>query len=199
MAKYSTRLTLLEKIKNSHDEQSWEDFVHFYRHFIYSIIRKSHLPAEECEDLSQVVLLRLWQALPKFDYDQEKGGFRYWLYRVTQNVVNSELKKQISRKEKFEQNYLPDALMDSESKRQSDVEVWIESEWRIHISNLAYQNVLPQLSDKARRAFEMFLDDVPVEEIAQEIDIKVNSVYIYKNRVKEQIKAEIRHLKDQLE
>lgn len=198
MADYSTRVTLLAKIKDRHDDQSWEDFVYFYRSFIYSIIRKSRLSTAECDDLCQVVLLKLWKALPDFDYDTVKGGFRSWLFRVTQNVVNTELRKQISRREKLEAYDLPE-IFTMDSSKDSDIEKIIEQEWRVHVSNLAYENIAPQLSDKARKAFEMFIDEVPVEKIAEELGIKENSVYIYKNRVKEQLKAEIRHLKEQLE
>ncbi len=85
----TTRITLLEKIKDKDSEQHWEEFVLLYQDFIYSIIRKCGIGFEDSKDLTQAVLLKIWKSLPTFDYDSSKGGLRYWLYRVARNVVNS--------------------------------------------------------------------------------------------------------------
>ena len=37
---YKTRETLLAKLKNKHDDASWEDFVYYYKSYIYIICRK---------------------------------------------------------------------------------------------------------------------------------------------------------------
>ncbi len=39
----NTRETLLIRVKNQHDENSWEDFVFYYKKFIYIICRKMGL------------------------------------------------------------------------------------------------------------------------------------------------------------
>ena len=48
-------------------------------------------------------------------------------------------------------------------------------------------------------AFRLSLKGKAVEEIAEELDLKENSVYRLKNRVKERLIQEIRHLREELE
>ena len=35
----STRITLLQRIRDQHDESSWEDFVVHYRPYIFAVLR----------------------------------------------------------------------------------------------------------------------------------------------------------------
>ena len=77
-----TRVTLLMRVKNQHDDKSWEDFVFYYKKkFIYIICRKMGLNHHDGEEVVQKVLLKLWDKLPEFEYDQG-SRFRGWaLYR----------------------------------------------------------------------------------------------------------------------
>ena len=83
---YKTRETLLEKIKNKHDEASWEDFVFYYRNFIYILCRRMNVNHHDSEEIVQKVLLISWNKLPEFEYDK-KQNFRGWLCQVTKNCV----------------------------------------------------------------------------------------------------------------
>ena len=57
---YHTRETLLEKIRNQHDDKSWEDFVFYYKHFIYIICRRMNLAHHDAEEVVQKVLVKVW-------------------------------------------------------------------------------------------------------------------------------------------
>ena len=69
---YSTRQTLLQRLKNQQDDRSWEEFVFYYQRYIYAIISNMNLPHHDCEDLVQAVLLKAWKILPGFQYDPGK-------------------------------------------------------------------------------------------------------------------------------
>ena len=51
-----TRETLLERIRNRHDEQSWEDFVYYYKQYIYIICRRMGLNHHDAEEIVQKVM-----------------------------------------------------------------------------------------------------------------------------------------------
>ena len=75
----------------------------------------------------------------------------------------------------------------------------MEHEWEIHLTNLALENIAPLFTGKAVDAFRMTLAGKSVEEIAKALDLKDNSVYRLKNRVKERLILEIKHLREELE
>ncbi len=72
---WKTRESLLEKVKDQTDEQSWEDFVYYYSPFIYSVIRGMNISHHDAEEIVQMVLLKSWNKLPEFEYNRGKGRF----------------------------------------------------------------------------------------------------------------------------
>ena len=54
-------------------------------------------------------------------------------------------------------------------------------------------------SGKAVQAFEMTLEELPVDQICQELDLKKESLYVLRNRVKSRFIEEVRHLSRELQ
>ena len=71
---WKTRESLLMRVKDQTDEQSWDDFVRYYRPFIYNLVRGmkiQHHDAEE-EFLADIVVF------PSF---MVSAGERHVIYR----------------------------------------------------------------------------------------------------------------------
>jgi RNA polymerase sigma factor (sigma-70 family) len=83
-----TQPSLLEEMKQSGTRQeAFERFCRLYRPGLVARCRGCGLQPSDAEDITQVILLRLWEALPGFDYDPDKGSFRGYLTRVVGNAV----------------------------------------------------------------------------------------------------------------
>ena len=80
-----TQQTLLLKVKNQYDEEAWEQFVDYYRKYIYAVLINMGVPNTDLDDLSQQIMLKLWKKLPGFDYDPQVGSFRSWLCTIVRN------------------------------------------------------------------------------------------------------------------
>ena len=74
---YQTRATLIQRVQNQQDEQSWAEFVQVYRRYIYAIIRSMNISEHDTEDILQQVLINLWNSLPKMDYEKINRFFLY--------------------------------------------------------------------------------------------------------------------------
>ena len=90
---FHTRMTLIAKLRNQHDEKSWEEFIHFYQKYIQVLIVKDGVPSKDVDDLTQKVLLKLWKNLPEFNYQPHKCKFRSWMRVVVGNMVTSYFRK----------------------------------------------------------------------------------------------------------
>ena len=198
MADWNTRQTLLEKIRDKHDEDSWEDFVFYYKQYIYVVVRSMNLTHHDAEEIVQMVLLKVWEKLPDFQYDKEKGRFRGWLCRVTGNIVKNYLrsrKSQINRVEKFKQqeeiNYLNSVSL-------PEIEKIASREWENYIANIAWKNIENSFNDHVKECFLLMSDEVPVPDIARQLGISESSVYVYKKRVLDRLFAEINRLERDL-
>ena len=198
MADWNTRQTLLEKIRDKHDENSWEDFVFYYKQYIYVVVRSMNLTHHDAEEIVQMVLLKVWEKLPDFQYDREKGRFRGWLCRVTGNIVKNFLrsrKSQINRVEKLKQqeeiNYLNSVSL-------PEIEKIASREWETYIANIAWKNIENSFNDHVKECFLLMSDDIPVPDIAVKLGISESSVYVYKKRVLDRLFAEINRLERDL-
>jgi len=195
---YNTRATLIQRVQNQQDEQSWAEFVEVYRRYIYAIIRSMNISEHDTEDILQQVLINLWNSLPKMDYQKIKR-FRSWLSTVTKNCVTDFIRKRTREANRLEKAAKDNTLIYLKTIRLPEIDSIAEREWEIHLTNLALNNIEPLFSGKAVAAFRLTLQGRSVEEIATELDLKENSVYRLKNRVKERLIQEIVHLRTELE
>jgi RNA polymerase sigma-70 factor (ECF subfamily) len=84
-----TRKTLLEKLRVFEDRQAWTQFMSLYLPMMQVWGRRCGLQDDDVEELTGRLLAKLVDAIPRFDYDPEKGSFRGWLKTVTQREVSN--------------------------------------------------------------------------------------------------------------
>lgn len=88
----STHPTLLAKIACLDNESAWQRFVDGYKPFIADRCRLAGLNETDAEEVTQIVLVSLVRALPKFRYDPMKR-FRGYLTCVVMNATRTYWKK----------------------------------------------------------------------------------------------------------
>ena len=196
---YNTRITLIQRAMKQEDEQAWREFVDVYKNFIYVIIRKMRVKEAAREDILQQVLVKIWQKLPAFEYDKNRAKFRTWIGTITRNTVVEYIRKQVSINKKHESAAYEKSLSYLNSITQPEIEQLAEHEWKLYLTNLAMAKVKNFFSGKALEAFNMSIEGIPNEEIAEQLDLKISSVYLLKSRVKKRLRDEIKHLRDELE
>ena len=187
---WKTSASLLIRIRDQSDEKSWEDFVFYYRPFIYNVVRGMNIPHHDAEEIVQMVLLKSWNKLPKFEYDRGKGRFRGWLCMVTGNTVKDFLRK---RKISLEDLGTEDQIENQSLHHTEDPEIEkiAEREWRRYISRLAWETVSKKFKPQVTQAFLMAIQSQPVEEIVKTLGIAESTVYVYKCRVQKELRKEI--------
>jgi RNA polymerase sigma factor (sigma-70 family) len=186
-----TRETLIMRLRDQRDEDSWKEFDGLYRGYIAAVVRNAGVPSCAIDDVIQDVLLKAWKNLPNFDYDRSRGRFRYWLNTITLNTVRTRFAKE----KRLQQALTGDQRAQLErfigQDSQSEVEKLAEREWKIHVAKLAWTRVVPQLSDKVRMVFEALIDGKDPDQIALEVKIERNTVYVYKRRVEQRLAREV--------
>lgn len=192
---YLTRQTLLKKLKLRLDESSWDEFNTYYGKFIYSVINTLGVNHTDADDISQQVMLKIWNSIDKFNIAQKSGGFRNWIYTITKNTTLNYIagnKSKSSRDELLTQ--------DLENKYSTpEVDELIDEEWNKHISTLAFEKISKKASKKAMDVFIAQFNGESAEQTAERLGIEVTTVYIYRGRIKEKLVAEIKNLREMLE
>ena len=191
--KYNTRETLLQKLQKAEDENSWDEFVKYYEGYIYVVIRSFGVDMNTSEDLLQDVLIKVWKALPKFEYQNEKCRFRTWLCVLIRNTTYNHFKSKANRQS--QQNVSYDNVLSSlDMINAPEIDKIAELEWKSYISNMAWNNVKNSFSDMARQTFEDSMNEMANEDIAEKHDIPESSVRVHKSRIRKVMIKEIARL-----
>ena len=192
-----TRQTLLVRVKDKHDEKSWEEFVFYYEKFVYIICRKFGLTHHDCEEMVQKVMVKLWEKLPDFTYI--KGDrFRGWIYTITSYTVKDFFKMH-TRSETRREKAVDLPAWNLESSSEDDIDSRIEKEWKNYICNLALDNIKNKFSEKVMDVFSKHQKGVSVKALSDEYGLPTNTIYIYIQRVTKKIREEVKHLSSELD
>jgi RNA polymerase sigma-70 factor (ECF subfamily) len=189
---WKTRQTLIGRARDPNDSQAWDEFTDYYGSFIRMVLMQLHAPLDDLEDLSQTILLKLWQSLPKMEMGRDGAKFRTWLGTVIRNTVYTHCSQAASRKRRETNAAVADVVP-------PDIEDIIESEWRKHIIALVIERLNASFSGKAMDVFTMTLDGTSVNDIASALELTKDSVYVLRNRVQSRFRKEARQLRSYLE
>jgi len=194
---YQTRQTLIMRVKNQHDDPSWEEFVGVYRGYIYTVIRNMGIAESDRGELVQQTLIKLWKKLPEIDCGHS-GRFRNWLSTLTKNCVIDFIRKR-KREATLQEKAAGEKALDHFGTVLPDIDLISETAWKQHLATLALDNIEPHFSGKAVRVFRLSLQGLEVPQIAAELNIQESSVYRLKTRVKARLIAEVQRLRSELE
>ena len=190
-----TRYTLLERVKNRADENSWSDFVDIYRPYIYGLVRRMGSNHEDSEDLSQSILLVLWEKIPQFEANFRTGAFRLWLSKLVKNRVINHYVKQNNRSDKIADN-VQDIARELNSMPDDKLQKMFQDEWENYIGVKAWESLENELDENLKKVFQMSMENKSSEEISEKVGIAVPTVYVYRKRVTDRLRKKIKELQD---
>lgn len=184
----ATRPSLLLRIRDPQDEQSWQVFVELYGPLIHRYARNLRLQEADAADVCQEVLSQVARSIRGFQYQPERGRFRDWLGTVTRNRVNRYFKR-VADKSKPIDEELADELYAPEQ----------DSEWNdafhTHVLKAAMDRVRPHFEEKTWEAFRLvWLEHQLAPAIADQLAIPVAGVYLAKSRVLARLREEVMQL-----
>lgn len=189
---WKTRQTLIGRARDPDDSQAWDEFTDYYAGFIRMVLMQLQAPPDDLEDLSQIILVKLWKNLSTVELGRDHARFRTWLGTVIRNTVYTHCSQAASRKRRETNAAVANAVP-------PDIEDIIESEWRKHIIALVIERLNASFSGKAMDVFMMTLDGKSVADIASALELTKDSVYVLRNRVQSRFRKEARQLRSYLE
>jgi len=78
-----THWTLIERLKNWDDQESWRQFFDTYWKLIYGVAIKSGLTHPEAQDVVQETVMSVCKSMHNFKADPAHGSFKAWLLNLT--------------------------------------------------------------------------------------------------------------------
>src|SRR2546430_16504207 len=88
-----TRESLLSRLKDWEDRESWQDFYDTYWKLIYGMARKAGLSDAEAQEIVQETVISVARKIEGFKYDPTVCSFKTWMLQLTRWRIINQLKK----------------------------------------------------------------------------------------------------------
>jgi RNA polymerase sigma-70 factor (ECF subfamily) len=183
----ATPVSLLRRLREqSEQQQAWERFVRLYTPLLCAWAARLGLREADIADLVQDIFTHLLQKLPEFDYDPQKS-FRGWLRTVALN-------KWRERQRRWQP---PRAELAVENLAAEPADDFWDHEGKQFLLHQAMELIRAEYQPETWTAFwEYAVQGRPAAEVAAELKLTVNAVYLAKARVLRRLKQEFQELLD---
>jgi RNA polymerase sigma-70 factor (ECF subfamily) len=180
----SEEARLLQRVRDRTDAGAWAEFVEAYQPMIRAFVRRHGAATDDVPDIVQDVFVRLIPTLARFRFDPSRGRFRTWLWRVVGNIVVNWNRKRNSRARTEaawrERRSAHDRDNDSAEPEQPYLRPLLDQ-----VLVEVHGTTLPT----TWACFEgRVLRDRPAVELAVELGVSQNSVYVNASRVLAQVR-----------
>ena len=192
-----TRYSLLSRLQDWDDQDSWKDFFDTYWRLIYAVARKSGLTETEAQAVVQETIISVAKNIQKFKRDRELGSFKGWLRNLTRWRIADQLRKR-TRVEPGEIDIAGAEFSGfdvAEIPESAEAESVWEDEWRVNLMKVALENVKRRVKEEHYQMFDFYVvKQWPVAKVARTLGVSAGQVYLAKFRLGALIKKEIRRL-----
>jgi RNA polymerase sigma factor (sigma-70 family) len=193
-----TRQSLVARLKDYDDHESWREFFKIYSGLIYSVAFQSGLTEHEAEEAVQETIISAAKTMPSFKYDPSVCSFKTWLRHLARKRIADQFRK---RSKLVTHPSIATATSDTAAiERIPDPqsihldETW-NIEWQKHIFEVAVGRVKRKVAVEQYQIFDLYvLKNWPVKRVAATLGVSVTQIYLAKHRITRVVKEEAKRL-----
>ncbi len=178
-----TSVSLLDSLRQPAVDGAWQQFVDLYSPLIRGWLRRNGAPLSDLDDVVQDVLTVVVRRFPEFRREPRTGAFRGWLRTITANCLRDHWRRM---------NRHPVAVGGTDFGRvieqladeHSGVSKMWDREHDEHVTQSLLKRIRAEFSEQTWYAFQRFaLQGRSADEVAKELGMTTNAVFIAKSRV----------------
>jgi RNA polymerase sigma factor (sigma-70 family) len=198
-----TRRTLLSRLRNLDDQESWRTFFDLYWRLLYNVARKSGLDDPGAQEIVQETVIAVARKMPEFRYDPARGTFRQWLLRITRRRIIDHLRRLY--RQPITAEVAPESLDEDEEhaaavtdQSASAIEAAWNEEWEKSTFDAALARVRAAINPRHFQVFDYcVLKQWPASKVAATLGLNAAQVYLAKHRVAQAMKRAVRRINDE--
>jgi RNA polymerase sigma-70 factor (ECF subfamily) len=208
-------MSLLARLKDSQDQDSWREFFDMYWRLIYAVAIQAGLTDAEAQDVVQETVISVSKSIHKFRCDRSFGSFKAWLLRLTRWRISDQFRNRLvncalpeDHRLRFSRrgSALAEELGSKETATSSALDysvdpssvildqVWDE-EWKNNLLATAIERVKAQVRPKDYQIFDLcVIKSLPISRVASTLGVSAAQVYLAKHRITKLIREKVRRL-----
>ena len=165
---------IIQLVQAGRGREAFDQLVPAYRRRVFGLAYSILRERTAAEDLAQEVFVKLWQALPRYD---GRAKLSTWVYAITRNAAVSALRSRRRSVSMSEEGVL------------AEVEA-IAAAPGAEPGDAGLRRQVDALPEKQRQAVTLYyLDERPVDEVAEMMGMPVNTVKTHLHRARASLAA----------
>jgi len=195
-----TRHSLLMRLRNLDDQESWREFFEIYWRLIYGVARKAGLSDADGQDIVQETVLSVAKTMPGYEYRPDQCSFKTWLHLLTRRRIADRLRRQsrepaqgasLEENPELAPNTAEPAVFPSD-------EEW-DAAWKANLLQVALERVKQETKPLHYQIFDCYvMKHWSAGEVARALNVSVAEVYLAKHRVTVRLRRETARLEKEL-
>lgn len=191
---YPTRPTLLERLKDTGDRESWQQFNDIYGRLIRGFALKAGLTETEADEVVQETLIAAARNLPEYRYDPAVCSFKTWLLNLSQWRVTDQFRKRLptaSARPAVSDSTRTATIDRVPDPGGSPLEKLWDEEWRTKLLEAACERVKREVDARQWQIFDLYaLKGWAARDVARALGVNLGRVYLAKHRLGGLLKRE---------
>ncbi len=193
---HPTRLSLIESLQASSNDEAWELFAEIYDGVILGWLSRQGVQSNDAADIRQEVMATVLQEIANFEHSGRVGAFRSWLRRITAHRMHRLWEKKSTRQRRLSSvnlSEIADQMADDNSRMSM---IWAQQHDAFVLSGLL-KTVGPRFAPQSLEAFRrLAIEQESAESVAHDLGMTLGAVRVAQHRVLKALKASARELVD---
>ena len=187
---HETSLSLLERLRHSPEDESWNRLADLYTPLIRAWLRRYDVQDSDANDLVQEVLLAVSKDLSRFEHRGQPGAFPGWLKAILINRLRKFWRARDRRPQARGDSDIDARLAQLDDPASEMSRIW-DREHDQYVLRQLMALAEPHFEPKTWKAFcRVALEGARPDAVAEEMEISRNAVIVAKCRVLSRLRQE---------
>ncbi len=185
-----TSLSLLARVSDRPGDSDWQRFADLYEPLIRGWLRQREVLYHDADDLVQEIMTVVIRRVGDFEHNGRIGAFRTWLRTITVHCLRDFWRAGKNKPAGVGGSDIQELIAQLEDPASEMSRLWDQEHDR-HVMRRLLEMLQGEFEPKTWQAFQRFaLNNVPAAQVAQELGITTNAVFIAKSRVLTRLRQE---------
>lgn len=199
---HPTRWSLVHRLKNWDDRESWKDFFDAYWKLIYSVALKAGLSDTEAEEVVQETVITVAKKIGSFQADPARGSFKGWLLTMTRWRIADQFRK----RPREHPQRADDGTATNGTRLEERVpdphgceleSIW-QDEWQKNLMDVALERTKRRVKARQYQIYYLYgVKGLSAAQVAHSLGVNTAQVHLAKHRVGALLKKELQALETQ--
>ena len=201
-----TRPSLLNRLKEGNDSESWQEFYRIYGKLVRDFAIKAGLTDTEADEVVQETAIAMARHLLEYRYDPKVCRFKTWLLNQASWRIQDQIKKrnrEMGRRAAAggsDETGSTTTVHRIPDPASVDLDALFENEWQRNLMDAAMHIVREKFTPKQFQIFDLLaVQEWPAGEVAKNLGVTLANVYVTRHRVAAAVKKEVKSLEQRLE